>query len=363
MIMTIPTLEHLYQQFKDDKRIVFKKEIIAGKEFTIVFYQIADNEFWTQQWATETRGHVFDETGNCVSATFEKFFNINENSSCQLKDLNFYKARYYEKRDGSMISSLVIDDKVYLKTKKSFYSDVVIAAQKALTEKEENVIQVLNAFEYTAIFEYTDPAYPIVLHYGTKPQFVLLAARNRITGEYLDYQTLANIAFTHGAEIIEKYPSKTIDECLTEINEVTNREGYVIHLQSGQRVKLKFDWYRGMHRLHTALRTRDVAEMIIDSSIDDVKSAVVTQGLDISKIEVIERQVIAELLDIKTQVQKEYEIVKDMSFKDIASRNKNNPLSDCIFRLMRGKEVDYISIWKKLYLSQYPLNNLYNENF
>lgn len=361
--MVMPTLDHLRQKFGQDKRVVFKDEVVGNKKVVLVFYQISDNSFWKLPFALETRGHVFDaETGECLSAGFEKFFNINENGFTQLKDLRFAGARYYEKCDGSMCPTMVVDGEVFVRTKKSFYSDVALSASRNLTDKERNVVLLLNDFGYTAIFEYVDPSWQIVLNYG-KPQFVLLAARNRITGEYLDFQTLSDIAFTQNVQIIKQYKEVTIDSCLKEVEEITGREGYVIHLASGQRVKLKFRWYLDMHRIHTALRMRDVAEMIIDEKVDDIKSAIIEHDLDVSLIEKIEQQVVSEMIAIQKQVEQEYEYVKEWSFERVAKVYKGSPLSDCIFRKMRGREIDFKQVWKNIYLKQYPLTNIYNENF
>lgn len=120
--LTLSDFEH----FREDKRVIFKEEIVASKKFTIVFYQIADNEYWYLPLAKETRGHTFDEDGNLVSGTFEKFFNLNENGFTLQNELDFTNARFFDKVDGSMITSIVIKGKVHLKTKKSFYSDVAI---------------------------------------------------------------------------------------------------------------------------------------------------------------------------------------------------------------------------------------------
>lgn len=132
----LPTLQELKLQFGSDKRVVFKEEIVDSETFTIVFYQIADNQFWEQPFATEVRGHVFDSTGKCVSAALEKFFNLNEQKNTQQDVLDFTNCVSYEKEDGSQITTLVLNDKVYLKTKKTFYSDVAINANKNIKTNE-----------------------------------------------------------------------------------------------------------------------------------------------------------------------------------------------------------------------------------
>ena len=358
----LPTLQELKLQFGSDKRVVFKEEIVDSETFTIVFYQIADNQFWEQPFATEVRGHVFDSTGKCVSAALEKFFNLNEQKNTQQDVLDFTNCVSYEKEDGSQITTLVLNDKVYLKTKKTFYSDVAINANKNIKTNEISLVKHLDEFGYTSIFEYTDPEWQIVVNYGNTPKFTLLAARHKETGEYLTREILESVAIIFDVTIVKEY-KLSLEEMLSEVDNVTEREGYVILLKNGTRIKLKFSWYSIQHRVRTMMRERDVAEMIVDETIDDIKSVVVDSGQDISLIENIEKRVVSELTEIREYVENQVRISQGQDIRKVAERYKKDSHSYLIFRTFKGQDVDYVKFWKDYYLKQYSLKCVYNTKF
>lgn len=118
----LPTLQQLETQFKDNKKVTFKKETVAGSEFTIVFYQISDNDFWKEPFSTECRGHVFDHTGKCVVAALEKFFNLNElnNNSGITNNIDILFARALESYKRKEIN-----DETFNKLKQEYYAKKV----------------------------------------------------------------------------------------------------------------------------------------------------------------------------------------------------------------------------------------------
>ena len=358
----LPTLQELKAQFGQDKRVVFKEEIVGDETFTIVFYQIADNQFWEQSHATEVRGHVFDSSGKCVSAALEKFFNINEQKWTQQNVLDFTDCVSYEKEDGSQITSLVLNDKVYLKTKKTFYSDVAINANNNIKSNEIDLIKHLADYGYTAIFEYTDPGWEIVVHYGSEPRFTLLAARNITTGKYLPREILESIAIIFDVIIVKEY-KLTIEEMLSEVDNITGREGYVILLSDTTRVKLKFDWYIKNHSIKTKLRERDVALMILEETIDDIKASIVNVGYDLTEILKLEYKINNDIKKIREQV---INIINDHQYielKDLCLLYKDHKLFSLIINEYKLRNVDYNKYYKKNFLKNFSYKCLYNKNF
>lgn len=290
--------------------------------------------------------------------------------STRKENLDFNKCIGYEKKDGSQVTGLVLDSNnsicdeqtVFFKTNKSFYSDVAINANKNATLNEINLTIHLDECGYTSIFEYTDPEWQIVVNYGDKPTFTLLAARHKVTGEYLSREILESVALIFDVVIVKEY-HLTIDEMLSEVDNVKGREGYVILLANGTRLKLKFDWYRIHHRVRTEMRTRDIAELVADSLIDDVKSVIVESGENLALIEEIERQVVGELLAIQEYVEHEVNMSKGMLIKDVAAKYRKDACGWLILQHINGQEVKYIKFWKTNYLKKYPLKCVYNPNF
>lgn len=358
--MKIQELDHLRNQ----KQIRFKDEIVNGQQFTIVSYMIADTELWRIPNAVECRGITFNSEGNCVSRPFEKFFSVGENENTQLHQVIGNINEIFEKKDGSLVHPVLVDNGIILKTKKSFYSDVANLANARITLGVRDLCKTVCKYEYTPIFEFTCNEYPIVLNYNDDKPFTLLAIRHNLTGEYLAWDEVIDLADSYKIPTVVQY-KLTIEEILDNIKNLKNFEGYVLTLTSGMRVKLKTAWYLANHRLKTAIRERDIAEMVVDELVDDIKISASAENLDLAPILKIENRVVAELIDIQSQVLaivNEYK-KQNLTQKEVAIQSKNHPLFGLIMREFLDKDTDYVTYWKKNFLPAYSLKCIYNQNF
>jgi len=356
-----------FDHFRTNPMVKFKEEVVDGKTFVIIAYVIADSKFWKEPLALETRGITFDkETGEVVSLPFHKFFNVGETEATLPNNLN-WKSSYTitEKTDGSLITPVVVNDAVYLKTKKSFYSDVAEEANCSCPYPVyELSYHLLKLSKCTPIFEFTSPNNRIVLDYGSEPQFTLLAIRNNITGEYLSRKELEEIADKYQVKLVKQYPSYSYQEIVEIMKSARNREGFVIQfLENNTFVKCKTSWYLQLHRINTEIRERDIAEMVICETIDDLKAECSIAGKDLEPLEAIQDQVISELNEINTTLNVICDSLKYLSFKDIAIEFKNHPLFVLIMSVVRGKEPNIKEFWIKNYLKNYSLRCVYNKNF
>lgn len=358
--MKLQDLEHL----RNEKQIRFKEEIVNGQQFTIVSYMIADTELWRIPNAIECRGITFNSKGLCVSRPFEKFFSVGENENTQLHQVIGNINEVFEKKDGSLVHPILVNDEIFLKTKKSFYSDVANLANARITKGVRELSKLTCKYEYTPIFEFTCDEYPIVLNYDNTDPFTLLAIRHNLTGEYLKWNEVIDLASSYQVPTVIQY-NLTIEEILDNIKNLKNFEGYVLTLTNGTRVKLKTAWYLANHRLKTAIRERDIAEMVVDELVDDIKISASAENLDLTPILKIEHQVVAELTELQFQV---LEIVNEckkqnLTQKEVAIQLKNHPLFGLIMREFLGKDTNYITYWKKNILPAYSLQCVYNQNF
>ncbi|WP_300102466.1 RNA ligase [Flavobacterium sp.] len=361
--MNLSDFEHL----RCENKVRFIEEYINGNKFTTIAYMISDASFWELPMSLECRGNVFDETGRCVSRTFPKFFNLNENKYTQFSDLDFTDAIFFDKKDGSMITTLVVDDEVYLKTKKSFYSDVAKLAQKSLSDDLKLFIKYLSSFNLSPIFEFTSPDNKVVIDYGIEPKFTLLAIIDNETGIYVEHGRILNIVSewkSRGIHIsvIEIYDI-TIDDALNSVDEVEGIEGYVCLLKDGTRVKIKTEWYRRNHRLQTDLTYRDIAEMVADETLDDMKAEIAAEGISLDIIDSIEKEVTSSIMKIVDEVEKLTDYVVGWSDKDVALQFFKHPLFSLLMMNRRGKEPKYSAFWKKRYLKTFSTRSIYNKNF
>ena len=358
-LLTLKDLEHL----KTNKMVAFKPETINDLDVIIVTYMVADADFWKQKNAHELRGHTFDaSSGKLISAAFEKFFNIGEKDETQIHKLNFKNAQFFEKVDASMLNTLVHDGKVYLKTKKSFYSEVAISATKNVTQNVLDLTLAIRELGYSSILEYYHPDWKVVMNYGKTPQFTTLAARSLNDLSYMKYEDLQRLCDKFGVNVVKRY-NTTIAQVMTEVDTVKNREGYVILLENGVRVKQKFDWYRVNHRVQTELRERDVALMVAMETIDDVKARLREEGYDLTQIELVESRVVKELTTLQSDIDSCVAECVGLNPMQVAAKYKNHELRGLIMRKYKGQPFDLVDYWRKNYLKSYSLSCVYNNKW
>ncbi len=361
--MNLSDLDHL----RNDKRIRFSEEVVNGETLTIVSYMVCGTDLWDISMAIDCRGSVFDASGKCISRPFHKFFNVGENDNTQLHMLQGREFEILEKRDGSMLIPVLVKGEIFWKTKKSFYSEVAVEASQNVPENVAIVAKSYLELGMTPIFEYTSPFNKVVINYGKEPEFVLLAVRDNVTGEYIGHGSMMYTTFYRSippVKTIEKF-DKTLDQCLDEVYTLTDFEGWCLRdVSTGFYCKLKTSWYLRNHRAQTELRERDVADMVIDETIDDIKSALALDNFDISEIIAIERLVVSQLSTIRGNVDEVIATIEDKTdFKSIALKFKTHPLFGLIMETVRGKEPDFKKYWVNNYRETYSLKCIYNKNF
>ena len=356
-------LEHL----RDNPMIRFVEKEIDGVKVVMPLHMIGDKELWDDPWARETRGSVFDpETGECISAAFPKFFNVGEREETQphlIKDRVLY---VLDKVDGSIITPVVINGKVYLKSKKSFDSEVAQMANAAMTPDLEKFCKdMIELGKATPIFEFTCPDNQVVIDYGPEAKFTLLAIRGNYTGAYVDWNALLEIASVFDFDVPKRF-FYGWDELVDHIENDKGNEGFVLWLADGTMVKYKTKWYLSLHGTVTNLTEKDVVEAVLNETVDDLKSQLSTlEDCDISVIEEIETRVVEEMNEIRRQVDHIVAIEKlaDKEVKDVAIQYKGHPLFGCIMSAFRGREPDVRRVWKSNNLASVPNTSVYRPTF
>ena len=357
-----------FDHFRNTPAIKFKEEEVDGRRFVTIAYMIGNKDLWEGPMALETRGSVFDAvTGECVCRPFEKFFNLGERADTSPDIVARDFVECYEKRDGSMVTPvLVTNDKVMFKTKKSFFSDVANLANELAPPHVLQMSWYLLQHGITPIWEFTHPDARIVIDYDPAENFTLIAARVIRTGEYLPYDNISGLYamddWESKVKAVRRY-DLSWDQICQSVEKDSGIEGYVLLLKDGRRVKYKTAWYLSQHRLLTDVRIRDIAEAVVDETLDDFKSSYQDNGYLIDDIEKIENQVVDELWRIRSEVNTVVQGWIGETFKDAAIALKGSPLFSLIMSELRGKEPNYIKYWKENYLKNYSLRSLKNANF
>lgn len=370
------------------KAAVAHREEIRFQEvgdMTVACYMVSMPDTFDTPEGKECRGMVFH--GDLVVARpLHKFHTVGEKEATRVENLDWTKvARVMDKRDGSMIHTVVTKDGFALKSKKSFTSDVAIAATKWVSARPNYVsfCDDVTAVGYTAIFEYTAPTARIVLYYPEE-MMTLLHIRNNATGEYAPPKILSTWAKLHDIPVVQDVDDfwSTVptapgvfeqggpthervfnfEALMAAVHTREGVEGWIVQFESGEMVKVKTKWYMDRHRVMTFIRERDIARLAVDEGLDDVKAMLVDEGADITEIEAIERRVVADLNSLQASINEGVASVKGLSFKDAALQlqrfgeagTETHPNFSLIMATLRGKEPD---------LKQYFLNRMLDEGY
>lgn len=229
----------------------------------------------------EFRGLTFDkETGSLLRRPLHKFFNLGERSSEEehlfsLSDQH----EIFVKLDGSMICPYrVSGGEVIWGTKMGkteFSYDV--AAFVAKNEKYLKFFEYCERMGISPVFEWMSPKNRVVIDYGDTEQLVLLAARDKFFGSYINLQEFLKKFETESNKIpvVEYFESgKTLDENLKQkIRQLpSNQEGVCIRFKSGHYIKLKGESYCLLHRIKSEIEhERGVVTLILEEKADDLK--------------------------------------------------------------------------------------------
>ncbi len=202
----------------------------------------------------QSRGLITKPDGTIVSRAFPKFWNLDENKV----DIPIEPFKVTTKEDGSLGITYAIGDTTYIATRGSFISEQAIKGTKILHQKYKDF-----RFEkqYTYLFEIVYPQNRVVVDYGDMEDLVLLAVIHTETGEEFNIHNPYLPANTWPFPVVKHYDGIKDIYKLKELEE-KNKEGFVVHFQSGLRVKVKFEDYVRIHRIVFGTSARTVWEYL-----------------------------------------------------------------------------------------------------
>lgn len=346
------------KSFSDIVPFVSSKQEIRffkhSNNITIGCYMFMDSKTFDTPEALECRGIAFDQNGKVVSRPLHKFFNMDEKESLTKDKLLLRQdiAAIYEKIDGSMIATAWIDNQLVLRSKKAFDSDVVNLANHYLAQAENQLVKefatVVARSGLTAIFELTHPDARIVVA-AEKPLLRLLHVRNNENGQYVlldkNHEIHALIK-KYQIQMVEQY-SLSLVEVLNSLENMTQKEGYVVQFTNGDMVKIKCPWYLRLHRGITFLRERDIAMLSINEELDDVKGALTEAGIDLTAVNEVESRLKNILMNAWEQIENVYIKYKHLDRKNFALAHKDNPLFGMMIARYLGREVPLVDWYTK----------------
>lgn len=300
---------------------------------------VCDN-MWNDD-VVRCRGIVFDtDTGTIVCRPYDKFFNLNERPSTELKEVvNKLKTQSYmitEKLDGSCLSIWNYKGKWCASTPGSISSEQAVYAMEQLFPKYN-----LDALptDLTYVCEMIAPWNRMVVDYGDRNELVMVTAfENKWQCTEIAQGRVKMLADKAGLNFVEEIPCDDLESFLMKpVPE--GEEGYVIRFSDGSRIKLKGAWYFKLHKLASLLSLKNVFEMVseqpgaYDEVIEDVPDYIRKDFDDIYA------QIMTTRDQVQHDVQQIWNSVPDHTdFKACALVFKEHDTSPVLFAKMRGRE-------------------------
>jgi len=272
------------------------------------------------------RGLVIDEDYNIVARALPKFF-TSEQLEGKLPEGNFVVE---EKLDGSMLIAFNYNGELITATRGSFESEQAIKGKKFLPSyfiPHENL---------TWVFEVIYKANRVVVNYDFEG-LVLLALVNKDGTE----KQVTELMSVLGFRTPKIYSFESLEEILSY--EEDNLEGFVLHYDSGERVKVKLEEYKRLHRLLTGVSEKTVWEAMRNGTLPALLENTPDEFYDW-------------VTGIKEDLEERYQIIElsaKASFVDFGDRKKNamwylkQDYPAVMFHMLDGKDYSDL-IWKML---------------
>ena len=230
-------------------------------EYSIANY--TDSCMWDQVWNEATlncRGLIFNsKTLQVMERPFSKFFNY-EQEQAPKWGLST-KVHVTDKMDGSLgILYWRPDGKPAIATRGSFDSDQARWATDFYQRVYWNNWYPNANFTY--LFEIIYPENRIVINYGDTTDLVLLGAVDTATGQSIPPDVAASEAEWVGSHAPIYWQDTTLENVISQPPRA-GMEGFVLwNRDTDERVKIKYDEYKMLHRYLTNTTPKHVWEVL-----------------------------------------------------------------------------------------------------
>lgn len=283
-----------------------------------------------------TRGLILHDNGEIVANPFPKFFNLSEHDLSEIPTGRF---EVFDKVDGSLGISYLIDGIPHIATRGSFTSEQAEEATKMLW-RDHNISQMDPTLTY--LFEIVYPGNRIVVDYGERRELVLLGARERMTGEEIPLDDIQ-----WDGSRAEKFNETRLEQLTTR--ERPNCEGYVVRFESGLRVKIKHAEYLRLHKLLTCTTARMIWEEL--KSGRDMRAFLMAVPDEFTKwVESVAENLTGEFCATEGDCQRIFDARPNGDRREIAEyflRHKSIVPTGALFAMLDGKPYREM-IWKEL---------------
>jgi T4 RnlA family RNA ligase len=323
----------------------FKDHILDDVTYRIFNYRLVSWSEFQQPGAIECRGIMFEISSDKVLPVrlachpMHKFHNFGEGDSLTYNYSPENVDLIMDKLDGSLISSYLHKGQLRLKSKTSLDSDQAVAAMKWLDKLENyhfrQAITLSARSGYTTNMEYTGPDNRIVIGYPDE-RLTILNIRDCVDGHYMPYHTITRNPDL-SKHLVYNHQMLDTKQFVLSIPDMSGDiEGFIFVLKTGQWTKHKTEAYIRLHHAKDGIDTpRRLFECIINEEIDDLRSLFINDPVTITKIEMMEAQVIPKYNQLILTIDQFYEDNKHLSRKEYAILGTS--INDGLFALKMTK--------------------------
>ncbi len=249
----LPSLDEFFQAQRNGWIVSRTRKTSDGLTYRIFNYskRAQFHRVWTPVTLV-ARGLIYcEETQEIVALALDKFFNLGERiSDTECATIQSGPFEALVKLDGALGIGYRVNQAISIATRGSFDSPQALAAQSLWNEKykQHEHLFYTEWNHITPMMEIIHPVSRVVVQYDFQ-DLVLIAARNRFTGEDMPYEFLVEMSQRLGMPVVERFSSDDLDAILLRVTELdSNQEGVVLHWPD-YRVKVKGDEYKRVHRL------------------------------------------------------------------------------------------------------------------
>lgn len=284
---------------------------------------------------TVSRGLILNaKTGEVVARPFDKFFNWGEKDRFTSAPIT----SVIEKMDGSLGILYRIEREYRIATRGSFDSEQAIWATRFLQQNYD--LSGLPS-EITLLFEIIYPGNRVVVDYQGREDLVLLAVRNRVTGEYYPWQAVETIAEHYGVSLPTVYEFDTPEQVIRATEALNaNSEGWVVEFLDGQRFKFKGEEYCKLHKLISGLSFKKTLENIANGTFEEWKNGVPDEFLD--EVNTWADKIQEVVQETEAQVERVFELAPKNTRKDFALwvMKNHKSISSYLFAKLDGRSIE-----------------------
>jgi len=283
-----------------------------------------------------SRGLILNRvTGEVVARAFDKFFNWFEGG----RKASGYIVTITEKMDGSLGVLYRLNGEYRIATRGAFNSEQADWATRFL-----NVNYQLEGLpeELTLLFEIVYPGNRVVVDYSGLEALVVLAARNRFTGEFRPFfPEVYELGQTYGFPLPKVYRFNNVTEIMERTGTMgAEEEGFVVEFSDGERFKFKGDKYLELHRLISGLSFKHTLEAMSSGTVDYIRSQIPDEFL--TEFNGWVTQIEAVVAETHQRVQAIFDEAPQATRKDFAlwTLAHHPDLASYLFAMLDGKPLE-----------------------